>query len=70
MGYSVMRVIAAALKNAGPNPTREQVRIALTSVKDVKVVIGNGMYALDENRIPRYGVSVLTVSGGKFVVAH
>ena len=70
MGYSVMRVIATALKNAGPNPTREHVRQTLTKVKNVKVVVGNGMYSLDENRIPRYGVSVLTVSGGKFVVAH
>jgi len=69
MGYSVMRVIATALKNAGAQPTRESVREALTKTKDVPVVVGRGLYSMDADRIPHYGMSVLMVKDGKFVVA-
>jgi len=68
LGYSYMQVVAAAIKAAGPNPTRESVRDALTKTKDVPVVIGTGKYSY-VNRIPNYGSVFLMVKDGKFVPA-
>lgn len=69
VGYSAMRVAITAIKNAGPNPSRETVRAALAKTKDVPVVVGSGKYSLDEQRVPTYGMNVLQVKGGQFVIA-
>jgi branched-chain amino acid transport system substrate-binding protein len=68
LGYSYMTVVAHALKNAGPNPTRESIRDALAKTKDVPVVVGTGKYSY-VNRIPTYGSVFLVVKDGKFAVA-
>lgn len=68
LGYTLMTVVASAVKVAGPNPTRESVRDALTKTKDVPVVVGTGKYSY-VNRIPTYGTSFLMVKDGKFVEA-
>ena len=67
LGYTYMSVMAHAVKAAGPNPTREKVRDALTKSKNVPVMAGAGLYSFDENRMPRYGSSFLTVKNGQFV---
>lgn len=69
VGYSSMRVAITAIKNAGPNPSRETVRVALAKTKDVPVVVGGGKYSYDDQRVPTYGMNVLQVKGGKFVIA-
>lgn len=69
VGYGGMRVAAAAIKAAGPNPTRESVRAAISKIKDVKVVVGQGNYAVDAERVPRVGMNVLQVKNGNFVLA-
>ena len=69
VGYSGMRVAINAIKNAGPNPSRELVRAALVKTKDVQVVAGSGKYSYDEQRVPSYGMSILQVKGGQFVLA-
>jgi branched-chain amino acid transport system substrate-binding protein len=69
VGYGFAYVMAAAIKNAGPNPTREAVRTALTKTKDVPVVVGQGLYSIDADRIPHYGMAVLQIKDGKFVLA-
>lgn len=69
VGYGGMRVAAAALKNAGPNPSRDAVRQALNGVKGVQVVVGQGDYSFDNERVPRPGMNVLTVKNGQFVLA-
>ena len=66
LGYTYMAVMATAVKNAGPNPTREKVRDALTKSKNVPVMAGTGSYSFDENRLPRYGNTFLTVKNGQF----
>jgi branched-chain amino acid transport system substrate-binding protein len=68
LGYSYMTVVATAIKNAGPNPTREAIRDALTKTKDVPVVVGTGKYSYVD-RIPTYGSVFLMVKDGKFVAA-
>ncbi len=71
VGYSHMLVAINAIRNAGPSPTREAVRDALThKTKDVPVIIGDrGTYTIDENRVAHYGMAVLMVKGGQFVPA-
>ena len=69
MGYSFMQVAANAVKKAGPNPTRESVRDALATTKDVPIVLGSGKYSYIGDRLPEYGVMFLKVSNGKFVLA-
>ena len=69
VGYSAMRVAITAIKNAGPNPSREAVRAAIAKTKDVPVVVGSGKYSFDEQRVPTYGMNVLQVKGGQFVMA-
>lgn len=65
VGYSMMKIAAHAVKNAGPNPTREAVRAAMASLKDVPVVIGNGKFTMDKNRVPRFGAVILQIRDGK-----
>ena len=67
VGYSMMLVAANAIKSAGPNPTREAVRAAMAKTKDLPVVIGQGTFSLDENRIPHFGAAVLKIQNGKWV---
>jgi branched-chain amino acid transport system substrate-binding protein len=61
-------VVAHAIRAAGPNPTRELIRDALSKTKDVPVVVGTGRYSYVD-RIPTYGSIFLMVKDGKFVVA-
>jgi branched-chain amino acid transport system substrate-binding protein len=65
VGYSMMKIAAHAVKNAGPNPTRESVRAALAASKDVPVVIGSGKFSLDAKRVPHFGAVVLQIKDGK-----
>lgn len=69
VGYSAMRVAINAIKNAGPNPTRDSVRAAIGKTKDVPVVVGSGRYTYDAERVPTYGMGILLVKGGQFVEA-
>ena len=68
LGYSYVQVVAAAIRAASPNPTREKIRDALTKTKDVPVVVGNGKYSYVD-RFPTYGSAFLQVKDGKFVLA-
>lgn len=68
LGYSYMTVMATAIKNASPNPTREKIRDALTRSKDVPVIVGTGKYSYVD-RVPFYGSTFLQVKNGQFVAA-
>ena len=68
-GHAIAMIVADTIRRAGPNPTRESIRAALTATKDVPVIIGRGKYGFNEKRIPDFGVTVLTVKDGKFVAA-
>jgi branched-chain amino acid transport system substrate-binding protein len=69
VGYGGMQVMVEALRKAGPTPTREAVRDALAATRDVPVVVGEGFFSLDEERVPRVGMNVLVVQDGAFVAA-
>lgn len=68
VGFAEMLVIGQALKAAGPNPTREQIRDAMGSLKDQETIIGSGTLSM-ENQMARYQMNVLTVTDGKLVRA-
>ncbi|MGC3987363.1 MAG: ABC transporter substrate-binding protein [Pseudorhodoferax sp.] len=68
VAYSLAQVGFAAIREAGPNATREQVRDAYFKLKDVPVVIGSGQWNQAERK-PQYGAVVQVVQGGKFVAA-
>lgn len=69
VGYSGMRVVANAIKTAGPNPSRDAFRKALGKTKDFPVVIGLGKYSLNAERHVFSGMRVMQVKEGKFVLA-
>ena len=69
VGYGGMRLVANAIKNAGPNPSRDAVRQAMAKTKDVPVVVGQGKYSLNAERVPFSGMRVMQVKEGKFVLA-
>jgi branched-chain amino acid transport system substrate-binding protein len=69
VGYGGMRIMANAIKNAGANPTRDSVRAALGRTKDVPVVIGQGSYSMNAERVPFSGMRVMQVRNGKFELA-
>lgn len=66
VGYSAGLVAVEAIRNAGPNPTRDGVRDALDKLRDVPVVVGNGLWN-HKDRNGLYGVVIATVKDGKFV---
>ena len=69
VGYTMMYLVATAIKNAGPGADRDKIRRELTSLKDVPTVLGSGKYSLDTNRDASYGATLVTVKDGKFTLA-
>ncbi len=69
VGYTMALVSANAIKNAGPNPTRESVRQAMLRTRNLPVVVGRGAWSIDpETRIPSFGYAVMKIQNGNFVV--
>jgi len=66
IGYSMTRVVANAIKNAGANITRESLRDAMMKTKDVPVAIGDGTFTIDADRVPHYGTAVIVLRDGKW----
>ncbi|MFZ4625503.1 MAG: ABC transporter substrate-binding protein [Rhodoferax sp.] len=67
MGYTQFKLAATAIKNAGPSHDRAAIRQAISQVKDLPTVLGNGTLTQTANRTPIYGGYILTVKNGKFV---
>ncbi|MFT3721086.1 ABC transporter substrate-binding protein [Pseudorhodoferax sp.] len=68
IGYSLAAVGLAALKEAGPNPTREKVHDAFGRLRDVPILGGSGLWN-QTDRKPYFGAMVLILKDGKFIVA-
>jgi len=69
VGYTMGKLTAKAVTDAGPHPTREKVRDTLANFKDVPVLIGQGTWGVSPDRNPIYQGLVVTVKDGKFVPA-
>ena len=69
MGYALAVLAVQAIKDAGPNPKREAVMKAMNALRDQPTIMGNHTWTMDGARNPSYGAALLTVKGGKFVLA-
>lgn len=69
LGYTAVKIAAAALRNAGANPTRDAVREGFLKIKDLPVILGRGTFNFDGDRGARYEGVIMTVKNGKFVQA-
>jgi branched-chain amino acid transport system substrate-binding protein len=68
VGYTMVYVIANAIKSAGDKVTRESVRDALAKTKDFPVIMGSGSYTINpETRQVNYGAQIVKIEGGKFI---
>ena len=70
LGYTAMRVVINAIKASGANPTRESVTEQMAKTKDMPSILGTGKYSFDASREPVYDMAILTVKGGKYVLAE
>ncbi|MBM3521662.1 MAG: hypothetical protein FJX57_01785 [Alphaproteobacteria bacterium] len=66
-GYTMMHLIARAIRESGGNVTRESLRAAMTKTRDFPVVLGQGKFSLDDSRTPQFGSIVLVLRDGKWV---
>jgi branched-chain amino acid transport system substrate-binding protein len=66
VGYAQVQIAARAIKDTMPNPTREKIRDRITKMKDIPVILGEGKWGLDANRIPQYTLPIILIKGGKF----
>ena len=69
LGYTAVKIAAAALRNAGANPAREAVGDGFLKIKDFPVILGRGTFNFDSDRGARYEGVIMTVRNGKFVPA-
>jgi branched-chain amino acid transport system substrate-binding protein len=68
LGYTSVYVVASVLKTAGPNPSREVIRDAMTKVKDLPVPLGTGRFSFDANRSGSYEGVISVIRDGKFTL--
>jgi branched-chain amino acid transport system substrate-binding protein len=64
LAFDMTKMIAKAIKDAGPKPTRETVRAALAKQPPIKSIVGQGEYGLDSGRIAHFTSVILQVSNG------
>lgn len=70
VGYAQMKLIASAIKQAGPNVNRDSLRKALSSVNNWSNILGaNGTMTITD-RLPEYDAALMTVKNGKFANAQ
>ncbi len=65
-GFAAGQLASEAIRNAGPNPTPETVRLALERVSGVDLLIGRGRWQQDAGRNPSYAPQLYVVRDGKF----
>ncbi len=69
LGYTALKIAAAAIKDAGPNPSPEAVRQALLKINDFSVILGRGKFNFDADRGALYEGAIMMVKDGKVVPA-
>jgi branched-chain amino acid transport system substrate-binding protein len=69
LGYTTAKLVAAALKSAGANPSSDAVRESLLKIKEMPVILGRGKFSFDADRGALYEGVIMTVKDGKFVPA-
>lgn len=67
LGYTAVKIAAAAIKAAGANPTHDSIRAALENTKELPVILGRGKFSFDAERGAQYQGVIMTVKDGKFI---
>lgn len=69
-GYSMMSVIAAAVRSIDGDINRDTLREALTNTEDVPVLMGTGSMTFGEGRLPSHGSVVMRIEDGAWEVVE
>lgn len=70
LGYASMMIAVDAIRRAGPNPTRDAIRVALTNTKNISVPLGRvGSFSFDAQRKAAYEPMIGIIDAGKIVEA-
>ena len=69
LGYTAIKLAAAALKGVGSNPSHDAVREGFLKISDFPVVLGRGKFSFNADRGALYEGVIMTVKDGKFVPA-
>jgi branched-chain amino acid transport system substrate-binding protein len=67
-GYAAMQLVAAGIKAAGPDVSRESLRAALSKVNGEPTVMGQGKLTIDPQHAPQYGLVTVQVQNGKLAL--
>lgn len=67
IGFAAGQLAAEAVRNAGPNPSPETMRLALERVNDLSTILGGGLWRQDALRNPSYAPQLYVVVGGRLV---
>ena len=67
IGYAAGQVAAEAIRNAGPNPTPETVRLALERVNHLQTILGQSPWQQDVERNPTYAPQMYVLRAGRLV---
>lgn len=66
-GFATGQLAVEAIRNAGPNPSPETVRIALERVNNLDTLMGQGRWKQDASRNPGYTPQIYVMRAGQLV---
>ncbi len=67
VGYTMGVVASEAIKNAGADPSRDAIRMAMGKINNLPVPLGGGSFSIGPDRLPHFGATVLQIKGGKWI---
>ncbi len=66
-GYASMQLLAAGIRSAGDDVTRESIRDGMLKVADADTVMGGGKLTISPTHVSEYELQLVQVKGGKLV---
>jgi len=66
-GYASMQLLAAGIRSAGDDVTRESIRDGMLKVADADTVMGGGKLSISPTHVSEYELQLVQVKGGKLV---
>lgn len=66
-GFATGQLAVEAIRNAGPNPSPETVRLALERVNNLDTLMGQGRWQQDASRNPGYTPQIYVMRAGQLV---
>lgn len=66
-GFATGQLAVEAIRNAGPNPSPETIRLALERVNNLDTLMGRGRWQQDASRNPSYTPQIYVMRAGQLV---